>query len=101
MRWCNGDSYLSPFTLELLPMSGVAFMGGIEVLAGIIVLIKTHPGAYIVSFWLTLIALSLLLTWHHPDVAVRDLAMAILAFVLARLSGLANMMIPSAQQRSI
>lgn len=83
------DSYLAPSTLELLPFSGSTFMmivGVIEIIAGIIVLTKTRLGAYIVSIWLVLIALSLLLTWHHPDVAVRDIAMAISAYVLARLS---------------
>jgi len=84
------DTYLAPSTLEILPFSGATFMmivGVIEIIAGILVLIKTQIGAYIVSIWLTLIALSLIFTWHHPDVAVRDLVMAISAFCLARLSG--------------
>lgn len=83
------ESYLAPSTLELLPFSGETFMkivGVIEIIAGIIVAIKTHLGAYIVSIWLLLIALSLIFTWHHPDVAVRDIAMAISAYVLAKLS---------------
>ena len=83
------DTYLAPSTLEILPFSGETFMkivGVIEIIAGIIVAIRTHIGAYIVSIWLLLIALTLIFTWHHPDVAVRDIAMAISAFVLARLS---------------
>lgn len=83
------ETYLAPATLDLLPFSGATFMmivGVIEIIAGIIVLINTRVGAYIVSLWLLLIALSLIFTWHHPDVAVRDIAMAISAFVLARLS---------------
>lgn len=83
------DTYLAPVTLDLLPFSGATFMmivGVIEIIAGIIVLTKTQLGAYIVSIWLLLIALSLIFTWHHPDVAVRDIAMAISAYVLARLS---------------
>lgn len=87
------DTYLAPSTLELLPFSGETFMmivGVIEIIAGIIVFTKTEIGAYIVSAWLFLIGLSLLLTWHHPDVAVRDLVMAISAFVLAKLSALKN-----------
>ena len=84
------DSYLAPSTLDLLPFSGATFMmivGVIEIIAGIVVLTKTQQGAYVVSIWLTLIALSLIFTWHHPDVAVRDLVMAVSAYVLARLSG--------------
>ncbi len=83
------DTYLAPSTLEVLPFSGETFMmivGVIEIIAGIIVFTKTQLGAYIVSIWLLLIALSLLFTWHHPDVAVRDIVMAISAYVLAKLS---------------
>lgn len=83
------DGYLAPATLDLLPFSGATFMmivGIIEIIAGIIVLTKTQLGAYIVSLWLLLIALSLLFTWHHADVAVRDIVMAIAAYVLAKLS---------------
>ena len=87
------DTYLAPVTLALLPFSGATFMmivGVIEIIAGIIVFFKTQLGAYIVSLWLLLIALSLLFTWHHPDVAVRDIAMAISAFVLAKMSAPKN-----------
>lgn len=83
------DGYLAPATLDLLPFSGATFLmivGIIEIIAGIIVLTKTQLGAYIVSLWLLLIALSLLFTWHHADVAVRDIVMAIAAYVLAKLS---------------
>lgn len=61
-------------------------VGLIEITAGIIAFINTRVGAYIVSFWLLLIAISLIFTWHHTDVAVRDIVMAISVFVLARLS---------------
>ncbi len=83
------DMYLAPATKEMLPFSGETFMkivGIIEIIAGIIVAIRTQVGAYIVSIWLLLIALSLIFTWHHPDVAVRDIVMAISAYVLAKLS---------------
>ncbi|MGB3343387.1 MAG: hypothetical protein WBA61_05715 [Aequorivita sp.] len=83
------DTYLAPSTLDMLPFSGATFMkivGVIEIIAGIIVAVKTQLGAYIVSIWLLLIALSLIFTWHHPDVAVRDIVMAISAYVLAQLS---------------
>lgn len=83
------DTYLAPAILDLLPFSGPTFMmivGVIEIIAGILVFTKTKLGAYIVSLWLLLIALSLLFTWHHPDVAVRDIAMSISAFVLAKMT---------------
>lgn len=84
------ETYLAPSTLDMLPFSGSTFMmivGVIEIIAGLIVAFKTEIGAYIVSIWLLLIALSLIFTWWHPDVAVRDIVMAISAYVLARLSG--------------
>ena len=87
------DTYVHPSLAELLPMNVPTFMmivGVIEIIAGILVFIKTEIGAYIVSAWLVGIALSLILTGHHLDVAVRDIVMAIGAFVLARLTLIKN-----------
>lgn len=87
------ENYLAPSLADLLPFSASVFMmiiGIVEIIAGILVLTKTATGAYIVSAWLLLISLSLLLTWHHPDVAVRDIVMAIGAYALAQLTILLN-----------
>jgi uncharacterized membrane protein YphA (DoxX/SURF4 family) len=81
--------YVSDGLAGMLPFEPSTFMmivGVIEIIAGIIVLKKTKIGAYIVSAWLTLIALSLIFSWTYVDVAVRDLVMAIGAFCLAKLS---------------
>nr|WP_299381795.1 hypothetical protein [Allomuricauda sp.] len=83
------DQYLPQGLLEFLPASGANFMliiGGIEILAGIIVLLRPKPGALIVCLWLVLIALVLIFSGSHLDVAVRDLVMAIGAFALYGLS---------------
>lgn len=91
-------AYLSPSVTGILPFEPAVFMmivGAIEIVAGIIVLTNTRLGAYIVSIWLFLIALSLLFTWHHVDVAVRDIVMAISAFVLARLTEINEISNPS------
>lgn len=83
------SQYLSPQMVSLLPFQPATFMmivGIIEIVAGILVLIRTELGAYVVSAWLVCIALTLLLTWHFPDVAVRDIVMAIGAYTLGRLS---------------
>ncbi len=85
------SSYLSPSIAGILPFDPATFMmivGVIEIIAGIIVFTNTRLGAYIVSIWLFLIALSLLFTWHHADVAVRDIVMCISAYVLAKLAEL-------------
>ncbi len=81
--------YLNPSLASILPFSPHVFMmivGVIEILAGIIVLAKTHIGAYIVSAWLVLIALTLLAGGKFLDVAVRDLVMATQAYSLARIT---------------
>ncbi len=81
--------YISDGLANLLPFEPSTFMmvvGVIEIVAGILVLTKTKFGAYLVSAWLTLIALTLIFSWTYVDVAVRDLVMAIGAFSLAKLS---------------
>ena len=81
--------YINPMILDILPVSGGTFMmivGVIEILAGILVVIKPQIGGLVVSVWLTLIAVSLLIGWTYPDVAVRDLVMAISAFSMSRLA---------------
>lgn len=85
----NWAGYLGSGAAGLIPFSPTVFMyvvGVIEILAGILVLIKPGIGAYIVMTWLILIALELLSTGNFFDVAVRDLVMAVGAFCLARLS---------------
>lgn len=81
-------AYLPQFLVAMLPVSPEVFLyavGIIEIVAGIIVLTKTEIGAYIVSAWLALIALTLILAGHY-DIAVRDAVMAVSAFSLAQLT---------------
>jgi hypothetical protein len=61
-------------------------VGIIEIAAGILVLLRPRIGASVVIAWLIVIALSLVLSGHYLDVAVRDLVMAVGAFVLVKLS---------------
>ena len=84
--WKN---YIAPSVNNALPFSASTFMsivGVIEIIAGIIVLIRPRLGGFIVMAWLIAIALNLLISGHYYDVAVRDLVMAIGAFSLAKLS---------------
>ncbi len=83
------SQYVSEGLAGMLPFEPSTFMmivGVIEIVAGILVLTKTKIGAYVVSAWLTAIALTLIFSWSYVDVAVRDLVMAIAAFCLAKLS---------------
>lgn len=87
------SQYLNPAMADMLPITPHSFMiivGIIEIVAGLIVLFRPMIGALIVSAWLTLIALTLLLSGRYLDVAVRDLVMAIGAFSLARISKLVS-----------
>ncbi len=83
------EKYANPSIINLLPFSTSTFMmivGVIEIIAGIIVLKKPEIGGYIVSGWLTLIALTLLIGFNYVDIAVRDIVMAISALSMARIS---------------
>ena len=82
--------YLNPALKGILPINAEVFMmivGVIEIIAGILVFINPQKGAYLVSAWLVLIALSLLAGGSYLDIAVRDLVMAVGAFSLAKISG--------------
>jgi len=74
---------------DLLPLDAMVFMkivGVIEIIAGIVVLVRPLIGAYIVMAWLICIALQLLVGGGYFDVAVRDLVMAVGAYTLAQLT---------------
>jgi hypothetical protein len=68
----------------------MSIIGLIEIVAGILVLRNPRVGAYAVAIWLAAISLTLILGTHYFDVAVRDLVMALGAFVLAKLSEINN-----------
>jgi hypothetical protein len=83
------SAYLNPAVKAMLPVDALLFMkivGVIEIIAGIIVLVRPLAGAWIVMIWLICIALQLIAGGSYLDVAVRDLVMAVGAFVLAQLS---------------
>jgi uncharacterized membrane protein YphA (DoxX/SURF4 family) len=86
----NWSMYLSPAVARLLPVSGDTFMhlvGIIEMVVGLAILTRwTRLGAYVASAWLVLIALQLLTSGGFFDLAVRDVEIAIAAYVLATLS---------------
>ena len=82
--------YLAPVVAGMLPTSPETFMrviGVVEMIVGLAILTRwTREGAWVASAWLLLIAVNLVLTGRFFDVAVRDVAMAIAAFALARLT---------------
>jgi hypothetical protein len=62
-------------------------IGIVEMAVGAVILTGyTRLGGYVAAAWLVGIAVNLVTTGHYFDVAVRDVAMAIAAFTLARLT---------------
>ncbi len=85
----NWDKYLAPAVVDIIPFEPHTFMlivGVIEIIAGVIVLLRPKIGAIIVALWLVGIVINLLISGEYFDIAVRDLVMAIGAFSLYQLA---------------
>ncbi len=85
----NWDLYLSPLVTRVTALPAHTFMlavGGIEVVAGVLVAAVPRIGAWIVGLWLCGIVLNLLSIPGYFDIAVRDAALAFCAFSLALLA---------------
>jgi hypothetical protein len=68
---------------------------------GLAILTKwTRVGAYVAAVWLVLIALQLLTAGTYFDVAVRDVEMALAAFVLGRLTEMREQTVVSAVRQA-
>ncbi len=81
------SQYLAPVVGNIIPaQTFMMIVGVIEIIAGIVVLVRPKLGSLIVALWLVAIAVNLLLTGKYFDVAVRDVVMAIGAFSLYQLS---------------
>jgi hypothetical protein len=96
--------YLSPLATTVVPVSAATFMhivGVLEVIAGLVVLSRwTKLGSQIVALWLLGIAVNLLTTGMFYDLAMRDVEIAIAAFVLSQLSAVrAQQSFATASQR--
>jgi hypothetical protein len=82
--------YLSPLAASMLPIGAPAFMhvvGIVEMAVGVVIIAGyTRFGGYLAAAWLVCIAINLVATGRYFDIAVRDAAMAIGAFTLARLT---------------
>lgn len=85
------DKYLTgiPEWVPITPRVFMSAVGIIEIAAGIAVIVFTKLGSYVVAVWLVLIAI-VLISGGMFDVAVRDLVMAICAYVLGELTDLAS-----------
>jgi len=83
--------YLASWINDIAPGSGQDFMyfvGGVEILAGFLVLLAPRIGAFVVAAWLGGIVVNLL-TYDAPqyyDIALRDVGLMLGALTLGRLA---------------
>ncbi|NUQ02161.1 MAG: hypothetical protein HUU35_20120, partial [Armatimonadetes bacterium] len=79
--------YLAPQVPRLVNLPAQTFMmivGGVEIVAGLLVGFLPKVGGWVVGLWLLGIIGNLLLLGGYYDVALRDFGLALGAFALAR-----------------
>ena len=90
LHWLvDWDIYLAPEFADLFNAQAhtlMYFVGAIEIVAGLVVLIRPRFGGYLVAAWLTGIIVNLLMMADHYDVALRDFGLLLAALTLARLA---------------
>jgi hypothetical protein len=95
----NWDKYLAPQFTDLFNANAHTLMyavGVIEIVAGLVVLVRPRIGAWLVAAWLAGIIVNLLVLGKFYDVALRDFGLFLAAVALARLA----VAVPGPQVRS-
>ena len=85
----NWDQYLAPVISRIVPVSAHSFMlgvGVIEIVAGVLVVVRPRIGGWVVAVWLWGIIINLLLVPGFYDIALRDFGLSLGALALAWLS---------------
>ena len=81
--------YLAPEFNDVIPGSAqdaMYLVGGVEILAGLVVLATPRFGGLLVAGWLSGIIVSLLLVGGYGDIALRDFGLLLGALTLSRLA---------------
>jgi hypothetical protein len=81
--------YLATEFNDIIPGSAqdaMYLVGGVEILAGLVVLVAPRFGGLLVAGWLGGIIVSLLLVGGYGDIALRDFGLLLGALALARLA---------------
>jgi hypothetical protein len=81
--------YLAAEFNDLIPGSAqdaMYLVGGVEVLAGLVVLVAPRFGGLLVAGWLGGITVNLLLVGGYGDIALRDFGLLVGALALSRLA---------------
>jgi hypothetical protein len=87
----NWSAYLATEFNDVIPGSAQDAMyavGGVEILAGLVVLFSPRFGGLLIAGWLSGIILSLLLVGGYGDIALRDAGLLLGALTLFRLAGI-------------
>ena len=82
--------YLAPEFNDLIPGSAqdaMYIVGGVEIVAGLVVLVSPRFGGLLVAGWLAGLITSLLLVGGYGDIALRDFGLLLGALTLSRLAG--------------
>jgi len=83
------EVYLAPEFTDLLNADASTIMyavGAIEIVAGLVVLLRPRFGGYLVAAWLAGIITNLLMIGDFYDIALRDFGLLLAALTLARLA---------------
>ena len=64
----------------------VAFVGVVEIAAGVLVALRPRIGGYVVAVWLWAVIVNLLVAGDYFDIALRDFGLSLGALALARLA---------------
>lgn len=81
--------YLAPLATQIVPIQPQTFMyivGAVEIIAGLLVLVRPKWGALVVALWLAGIITNLLVLGSFFDVALRDFGLLVAALALFRLA---------------
>jgi hypothetical protein len=86
----NWPMYLASEYNDIIPgdaQDAMYMVGGVEILAGLVVLVTPRFGGLLVAGWLAGIIASLLLVGGYGDIALRDFGLLLAALTLFRLAG--------------
>jgi hypothetical protein len=81
--------YLAPWSIQMINGYVTSFMmvvGIVEIIVGIGMIFKPQVFSYVVALWLLCIVVNLISTGQYLDIALRDVALMLSAFALAKLS---------------
>jgi hypothetical protein len=77
------QNWISPFNTMHQTMY---FVGVVEIVAGVVVLLLPRVGGYVVALWLAGIVVDLAMISGYWDIMMRDVALFLLALTFARLA---------------